>query len=69
MICVDKLIFVCIGVVLLFAPDGSGKPFESKMYFFLELKSDHRSSFTSLEKSIFEKKLATTAGLRLTNLE
>jgi hypothetical protein len=43
--------------------------FRRKCIFFLELKSDFRSSFTSLEKSIFEKKLATTAGLRHANLE
>jgi hypothetical protein len=34
------------------------------MNFFLGLKSDFRSSFKGLEKSIFEKKLETTAGLR-----
>jgi hypothetical protein len=63
MICVDKLIILDIFLFYSFAPDGSEKPFWEKMYFFLELKSDLGSSFTSLEKTIFEKKLATTAGL------
>jgi len=34
------------------------------MYFFMDLKSDFRSSFKGVEKNIFDKKLETTAGLR-----
>ncbi|MDI1257192.1 MAG: hypothetical protein PSV16_13945 [Flavobacterium sp.] len=38
------------------APDGSGKPFAGKTYFFLQLKRDQRKRFQVPRKKRFNKK-------------
>ena len=38
------------------SPDGSGKPFESKAYFFLVCQSDQRKLLANLRKKGFDEK-------------
>jgi hypothetical protein len=44
------------------SPDCSGKPFVKKTYFFLVWQSDLGSYCRTLEKKVFEQKLATESG-------
>jgi hypothetical protein len=49
---------------ILFCPRWKRKDFLEKMDFFLNLKSDFRSTFKIVEKSILEKKLVTNSWIK-----
>ena len=49
------------------SPDGSGKPFEIKLTFFLDKKSDQRKLLFVLGKNNFMKKLETYSRRLLLN--
>jgi len=57
------MFWLSVLILLVFSRDGSEKPFEIKLYFFLDEKSDQRKLLFGLGKTNFMKKLATYSAI------